>query len=58
MTMAELRITDLTIEYTRSGYVVRPIEEMNEEARTASWSCCSARAAAARRRCCPASPAC
>ena len=31
--MAELRINDLTIEYTRSGYVVRPIQEMNEEAR-------------------------
>jgi putative ABC transport system ATP-binding protein len=30
--MAELRITDLTIQYERSGYVVRPIDGMNEEA--------------------------
>jgi putative ABC transport system ATP-binding protein len=28
--MAELRIEDLTIEYTRSGYVVRPIQAMNQ----------------------------
>ena len=30
--MAELRIKDLTIQYERGGYVVRPIENMNEEA--------------------------
>ncbi len=30
--MAQLRISDLTIEYDRSGYVVRPIEGMNQEA--------------------------
>jgi putative ABC transport system ATP-binding protein len=30
--MAELRISNLTIEYTRSGYVVRPIEDLDARA--------------------------
>jgi putative ABC transport system ATP-binding protein len=30
--MAELRITDLTIEYTRGGYVVRPIQNLDASA--------------------------
>lgn len=29
---SELKISDLTIEYSRSGYVVRPIERLNAEA--------------------------
>jgi len=29
---SELRISDLTIEYTRSGYVIRPIEKLSAEA--------------------------
>ncbi len=30
--MAELRISDLTIEYTRGGYALRPIEDFSERA--------------------------
>ena len=49
--MTSVAVSDLTIEYSSGGYVVRPISSSTWTSATASSSCCSARAGAARRPC-------
>ena len=54
-TATDLRIDDLTVEYSKGGYTVRPARPPDRDAsKRARSPCCSVRPDVARRRCCHA----